>query len=153
MDSLFRARWHRHVVGVGPPQCLDDTSPCFGFRWTEWSASSERSVPQGTIRFGVIPRCFWRSWYPSSSHDEYTSAMYWEVWAIPTSNLITAKSTEADALCVVRELLAGDWTANELVMIFDDPSLADKDLPPGVTGEELARRAKAAGNDPIRRTA
>ena len=79
--------------------------------------------------------------------------MTWELWAIPTSNMITAKATEAEALVVVRELLGKDWTANELVLIFDDPALADEDLPPGVTGEELARRAEAAGSSSARRTA
>jgi hypothetical protein len=79
--------------------------------------------------------------------------MTWEVWAIPTSNMITAKPTEAEALAVVRQLLAVDWRADELVMIYDDPALADEDLPPGVTGEELARRAEDDGADPVRRTA
>ena len=79
--------------------------------------------------------------------------MTWEVWAIPTSNLITAKATESEALAVVRQLLAVDWTADELVMIYDDPALADEDLPSPVSGEELARRAEAAGADPVRRTA
>lgn len=79
--------------------------------------------------------------------------MTWEVWAIPTSNIITAKATEAEALAVVRQLLAADWTADELVMIFDDPALADEDLPPGITGDELARRAGPDGDTPVRRTA
>jgi hypothetical protein len=78
--------------------------------------------------------------------------MTWEVWAILTANMVTAKAAEAEALAVVRQLLAVDWTADELVMIFDDPSLADEDLPPGVTGDELARRAEAASADPVRRT-
>jgi hypothetical protein len=67
--------------------------------------------------------------------------------------MITARSTEADALDVVRELLAKDWTVDELVLIYDDPALADEDLPPGVTGEELARRAGLNGPDQVRRTA
>ena len=79
--------------------------------------------------------------------------MYWEVWSIPTSNMIAAEATEAEALAVVRELLAADWTPDELVLIFDDPALADEDLPPGISGDELARRAEAAGTDPARRTA
>jgi hypothetical protein len=79
--------------------------------------------------------------------------MSWEVWAIPTANMVTAKATEAEALAVVRQPLAVDWTADELVLIFDDPSLADEDFPPGVTGDELARRAEAASADRVRRTA
>jgi hypothetical protein len=79
--------------------------------------------------------------------------MHWEVWSIPTSNLIATSESEEGALGVVRELLGKDWAPDELVMIVDDPALADEDLPPGVTGEELTRRAEAAGTDPIRRTA
>lgn len=79
--------------------------------------------------------------------------MTWEVWAVPTSNLIAAEDTEAEALAVVRTLLTEGWTPAELVLIFDDPALADEDLPPGVSGDELARRAEAAGNPPTRRTA
>ena len=64
-----------------------------------------------------------------------------EVWAIPTSNLIASEANEADALAVVRELLGGDWTADELVLIHDDPEVPDDAVTPGVTGAELARRA------------
>jgi hypothetical protein len=79
--------------------------------------------------------------------------MYWEVWAIPTSNMIASEATEFEALAVVRELLAADWTADELVLIFDDPALADEDLPPGITGDELAQRVEASEASPSRRTA
>jgi hypothetical protein len=53
----------------------------------------------------------------------------------------------------VHQLLGVDWKADELVLIYDDPALADEDLPPGLTGEELARRAADDGADPVRRTA
>jgi hypothetical protein len=79
--------------------------------------------------------------------------MYWEVWTIPSSSMVASEATEADALRVVRELLATDWTADELVLILDDPALADEELTPGVTGDELARRAGLTGPDEIRRTA
>ena len=82
----------------------------------------------------------------------YTVAMQWEVWSIPTSNLIAAEATEAAASAVVRQLLASDWTPGELTLIIDDPSLADEELRPVVTGDELARRAGAV-HDPARRTA
>jgi hypothetical protein len=61
--------------------------------------------------------------------------------------------SESEALSFVRELIGQGWKADELVMMFDDPALADEDLPPGVTGEELARRAEAAASNPVRRTA
>jgi hypothetical protein len=79
--------------------------------------------------------------------------MTWEVWSIPTANMIAAEASEPEALAVVRQLLTTDWTSDELVMIYDDPSIADENLPPGVTGEELARRAEAAALNPARRTA
>jgi hypothetical protein len=79
--------------------------------------------------------------------------MTWEVWAVPTANMIAAKASESEALAVVRHLLATDWTPGELVLIVDDPALADEDLPPGVSGEDLARRAEAAAPNPVRRTA
>jgi hypothetical protein len=43
--------------------------------------------------------------------------MQWEVWAIPTSNLIAAEATENRALAIVRDLLAADWTPDELTLI------------------------------------
>jgi hypothetical protein len=79
--------------------------------------------------------------------------MYWEVWTIPSASMVASEATEADALRVVRDLLAADWKPEELVLIFDDPALADEDLPPGVTGEELAQRAGLTGPDQTRRTA
>ena len=77
--------------------------------------------------------------------------MLWEVWAIPTSNLIAAEETEAEALAVVRALLSEGWKPAELVLILDDPALADEDLPPGITGDDLCRRAEAASQHPPRR--
>jgi hypothetical protein len=65
----------------------------------------------------------------------------------------SAKASEAEALAIVRQLLDADWTAAELVLIFDDSALADEDLPPGMSGKELARRAEAAASNPTRRTA
>jgi hypothetical protein len=79
--------------------------------------------------------------------------MYWEVLTIPTSNMVASEAIEADALRVVRELLSADWTPDELLLISDDPALDIDDLALAVTGDELARRAEAAGSDRIRRTA
>jgi len=66
--------------------------------------------------------------------------------------LIAAEASEVEALAVVRDLLGSDWTPDELTLIYDDPSLADEELPLAVTGEELARRAGVV-RDPARRTA
>lgn len=79
--------------------------------------------------------------------------MQWEVWAIPTSNLIAAEATENKALAIVRDLLATDWTPDELTLIFDDDSLALEDLPPAITGDELVRRVASLNSPASRRTA
>ena len=67
--------------------------------------------------------------------------MSWEVWAIPSGNLIAATETEAEALRIVRDLLATDWRADELSLIFEDESKPVEDLPPALSGDDLARRA------------
>ncbi|MGE3908544.1 MAG: hypothetical protein AB7K36_04295 [Chloroflexota bacterium] len=79
--------------------------------------------------------------------------MFWEVWAVPTGNLIAAKATEAEALAVVQSLLAVDWSADELTLIFDDPALPVEDLPPALTGDDLAQRAAVSAGQDARRTA
>jgi hypothetical protein len=79
--------------------------------------------------------------------------MYWEIWDLVSRNMQASETTEAAALAVVRRMMAEGWTADELVLLVDDPALADEDLPPGVTGEELARRAGAADPNSTRRTA
>ncbi len=71
--------------------------------------------------------------------------MNWEVWAISSGNLIAATESEAEALGVVRELLATDWRAEELSLIFDGQSRPVEDLPPALSGDDLARRAGASG--------
>ena len=79
--------------------------------------------------------------------------MQWVVWAIPTSNLIAAEATEDRALAIVRDLLATDWTPDELTLIVDDESLEIDDLPPAITGDELARRVALLDSPASRRTA
>ncbi len=66
-----------------------------------------------------------------------------EVWALPSGNLIAATETEAEALGIVRELLATDWRADELSLIYDDQSMPVENLPPALSGDELARRVGA----------
>ena len=80
-------------------------------------------------------------------------AAIWAVWDVVSANALNDFESESEALSYVRELIRLGWKADELVMIFDDPALADEDLPPGVSGDDLARRAGAAGDDPVRRTA
>jgi hypothetical protein len=80
-------------------------------------------------------------------------AAIWAVWDVVSANALNDFESESEALSFVRELIGLGWKADELVMIYDDPALADEELPPGVTGDELARRAEASGDGPIRRTA
>ena len=79
--------------------------------------------------------------------------MQWEVWAIPTSNLIAATATEAEALAIVRDLLAVDWTPDELTVLVDDESLPIEELPPAMSGAELVRRIASLDAPAPRRTA
>ncbi len=66
--------------------------------------------------------------------------MSWELWAIPSGNLIAATDTEAEALEVARGLLLTDWRADELSLIIEDESKPIEDLPPALTGGALTRR-------------
>jgi hypothetical protein len=79
--------------------------------------------------------------------------MHWELWAVPTMNLISSRATEDEALALVRELLAKGWQSNELSLIAEDDVSPAEDLPPAITGAELARRATASSTTTRRRTA
>jgi hypothetical protein len=79
--------------------------------------------------------------------------MRWELWDIETGNLVGDRDNEADALAMARDLIERGWPVRALSLLAEDGSVADEQLPPAVTGEELARRAGAAGDDPVRRTA
>lgn len=72
--------------------------------------------------------------------------MHWEPWSIPTANMITDRATEAEALGVVRELLATGWTADEPSLIAEDETLPVEALPPALSGDELVRRAERASS-------
>ena len=74
-------------------------------------------------------------------------AGFWEIWDVESANAIWDFESEAEALTLVRELMDKGWRTDQLVMIYEDPALADEDLPPGVTGDELAQRVEAAGID------
>jgi hypothetical protein len=75
----------------------------------------------------------------------------WAIWDLVSANALADFESESEALSFVRELIGKDWKADELVLIYDDPMVADEDLPLGVTGEDLARRATASFNDPDHR--
>ncbi|HYU19642.1 MAG TPA: hypothetical protein VEQ11_13215 [Chloroflexota bacterium] len=79
--------------------------------------------------------------------------MHWELWAIPTGNMIAAPRTEADALALVRELLGKDWHADELSLIVEDEARPPDKLPPALTGAELEARAHAGRRKRAQRTA
>jgi len=80
-------------------------------------------------------------------------AGYWEIWHLPSNNVLADAEAEHEALAVVRAIVAEGTMYSDLMLLFDDPEVDVEDLPSPVTGDELARRAEAAGNDPVRRTA
>ena len=80
-------------------------------------------------------------------------AGYWEIWDLQSRNMLATEETERAALAVVREIVGEGSAYSDLMLLFDDPDIDVDDLPPGVIGDELARRAEAAGADPVRRTA
>jgi hypothetical protein len=79
--------------------------------------------------------------------------MFWELWHLTTANQLDAFETEIAALSLARELLSLGRRADELTLIFDDPSVPVEELPPALTGDDLARRADAVGSQDARRTA
>ena len=79
--------------------------------------------------------------------------MHWELWDIETANLVGTFDTEAAGLIVVRELVGKGWPIGALSLMVEDEAVPSENLPPGVTGDELARRAGLTDSDQIRRTA
>ena len=79
--------------------------------------------------------------------------MRWELWDIESGNLVGERDTEVDALALVRDLVERGWPVSALSLLAEDESIPVEELPPGIGGEELARRAEADGADPVRRTA
>ena len=72
--------------------------------------------------------------------------MHYELWGHRPGNLIGEFATEAEGLAFVRGLLRDGWSADNLSLGLelgdDDPE--DLELPPVLTGAELAARAAAA---------
>jgi len=79
--------------------------------------------------------------------------MRWELWDIESGNLVGERDNEADALAMVRDLIERGWPVSALSLLAEDETVPDEELPPGITGDELARRAGASGDGPVRRTA
>ncbi|MGE3908795.1 MAG: hypothetical protein AB7K36_05565 [Chloroflexota bacterium] len=79
--------------------------------------------------------------------------MTWEIWDTVSRNIVSDFETEAGAIAYVRTLMSQGWKTSELMVILDDPAIADDDLPPAITGDELASRVDAARRDSVRRTA
>ena len=70
--------------------------------------------------------------------------MHYELWALNAGNLIRGYDTEAEALAMVRSLLADGWRADDLGLglEFDDGEEGDDEqLPPTLSGADLAARA------------
>lgn len=77
--------------------------------------------------------------------------MHCELWSVDTANMLDSSESEDEILSLVRELLAKGWSADNLVLIYEEESLPVEALPPAVTGAALASRAEDAS--PRRRTA
>lgn len=79
--------------------------------------------------------------------------MHWELWDIETANLVGTFDTEAAGLTVVRELVGKGWPIGALSLMVEDEAMPTESLPPGVTGDDLAKRAGLTDSNEIRRTA
>ena len=73
-------------------------------------------------------------------------AGFWEIWDLPSRNVLADAESEVEALAIVRELVGEGSTYSDLMLLFDDPDVDVEDLPSPVTGDELARRTEAAAN-------
>jgi hypothetical protein len=69
------------------------------------------------------------------------SGFQYEVWELQSRSLIIAYDDEDVALALVRQLLAGGWSADDLVLAAENEGLDVEDLPPTLTGAALAARA------------
>jgi hypothetical protein len=70
--------------------------------------------------------------------------MHYELWALNTGNLIRDYDSEAEALAMVRDLIADGWDAADLGMNLewdDGEDGDDSQLPPALSGAALAARA------------
>jgi hypothetical protein len=79
-------------------------------------------------------------------------AGFWEIWDVPSRNMLADARSEQEALAIVREIVGEGAAYSDLTLLFDDPDLDVEALPPPVTGDELARRAVSSGAHPIPQT-
>lgn len=71
--------------------------------------------------------------------DVPDSSFMYEVWELESRSLVATYPSEARAVALVRQLLAGGWTADRLVLAAENERLEPEDLPPVLTGDALAR--------------
>jgi len=71
--------------------------------------------------------------------------MRYELWGHQAGNLLAEFETEAEGLVFVRELLQDGWSHDDLSLGLEPGPDApgDLELPPVLTGRELAARASA----------
>jgi hypothetical protein len=72
--------------------------------------------------------------------------MHYELWEYRTRNLVNTYASEAEALAMVRTLLAAGWSPDELSLglEFDEHEPQDLELSPVLEGAELAARVLSA---------
>ncbi len=75
---------------------------------------------------------------------DLVSGPQYEVWELQSCSLVASCPTEDRALTLVRQLLEAGWSADDLVVGAEDPTVEVSDLPPTLTGEDLAARATGA---------
>ncbi|HZO26574.1 MAG TPA: hypothetical protein VFH48_11370 [Chloroflexota bacterium] len=73
-------------------------------------------------------------------------AGFWEIWDLPSRNVLADAESEVEALAIVREFVGEGATYSDLLLLFDDPDVDVEKLPSPVTGEELAQRAASSGS-------
>jgi hypothetical protein len=89
-----------------------------------------------------LERTYGRTTPPAGGQSQPTdSGFQYEVWELASRSLVMAYDAEDEALDLVRQLLAGGWSAADLVLAAENPGLDVADLPPVLTGAALAARA------------
>src|SRR5687767_1953906 len=79
-------------------------------------------------------------------------AGFWEIWDVPSRNMLADARAEHEALAIVREIVGEGATYSDLLLLFDDRGLDVESLPPPITDNALARRAAIADRNPIGQT-
>jgi hypothetical protein len=50
-------------------------------------------------------------------------AGFWEIWHVPSRNMLADAKSEQDALTTVREIVGEGATYSDLLLLFDDPDV------------------------------